>query len=131
MRQLIEHGLRRAGHHRFAGAVDGVGGRAQIGPAGVRAGFTAAAEIPPPALRRIRELHPGGTVRGRDLDVDEVTDTAATLTLTLVESRVGVSVVTDLMLRLRPSRLDVPRGSAGRLPHHDTVVGPAVHDRRK
>lgn len=34
----------------------------------------------------------------------EVTDTAATLAL--VESGVGVSVVTDLMLRLRPSRLD-------------------------
>ncbi|MFD5391395.1 LysR family transcriptional regulator [Streptomyces sp. NPDC127074] len=35
----------------------------------------------------------------------EVTDTAATLAL--VEAGVGVSVVTDLMLRLRPSRLDV------------------------
>lgn len=159
---------------------------------------TAAAEILPPALRRIRELHPGVTVRSRDMDVDEVydavaggsvdlalgldypdvpiprdpslrvrklfrerfslavptgtmpgrrrisladaggqgwilpsvgsyygravltacrragfepqvlhevTDTAATLAL--VESGVGVSVVTDLMLRLRPSRLDV------------------------
>lgn len=159
---------------------------------------TAAAEILPPALRRIRELHPGVTVHSRDMDVDEVydavaggsvdlalgldypdvpiprdpslrlrelfrerfslavpagalpgrrrvsladaaeqgwilpsvgsyygravltacrragfeprvlhevTDTAATLAL--VESGVGVSVVTDLMLRLRPSRLDV------------------------
>ncbi|WP_033318242.1 LysR family transcriptional regulator [Streptomyces yerevanensis] len=35
----------------------------------------------------------------------EVTDTAATLAL--VEAGVGVSVVTDLMLRLRPSRIDV------------------------
>lgn len=35
----------------------------------------------------------------------EVTDTAATLAL--VEAGVGVSVVTDLMLRLRPSHLDV------------------------
>ncbi|WP_328766900.1 LysR substrate-binding domain-containing protein [Streptomyces sp. NBC_00286] len=35
----------------------------------------------------------------------EVTDTAATLAL--VEGGVGVSVVTDLMLRLRPSRIDV------------------------
>jgi DNA-binding transcriptional LysR family regulator len=35
----------------------------------------------------------------------EVTDTAATLAL--VEAGVGVSVVTNLMLRLRPSRLDV------------------------
>ncbi|MGW7658269.1 LysR substrate-binding domain-containing protein, partial [Streptomyces tendae] len=35
----------------------------------------------------------------------EVTDTAATLAL--VEAGVGVSVVTDLMLRLRPSCLDV------------------------
>ncbi|MEU6181768.1 LysR family transcriptional regulator [Streptomyces coeruleorubidus] len=35
----------------------------------------------------------------------EVTDTAATLAL--VEAGVGISVVTDLMLRLRPSRLDV------------------------
>lgn len=159
---------------------------------------TAAAEILPPALRRIRVLHPGVTVHSRDMDVDEVydavaggsvdlalgldypdvpiprdpslrvrelfrerfslavpagalpgrrrvfladaaehgwilpsagsyygravltacrragfeprvlhevTDTAATLAL--VESGVGVSVVTDLMLRLRPSRLDV------------------------
>ncbi|AQW54497.1 MULTISPECIES: LysR family transcriptional regulator [Streptomyces] len=159
---------------------------------------TAAAEILPPALRRIRETHPGITVRSRDMDVDEVydavvggtvdlalgldypdvpiprepslrvrelsrerfslavpegsmpgrrrvsladttergwilpsvgsyygravltacrragfepqvlhevTDTAATLAL--VEAGVGVSVVTDLMLRLRPSRLDV------------------------
>ena len=33
------------------------------------------------------------------------TDTAATLAL--IESGVGVSVVTDLMLRLRPSRIDV------------------------
>ncbi|NGO41110.1 LysR family transcriptional regulator [Streptomyces ureilyticus] len=35
----------------------------------------------------------------------EVTDTAATLAL--VEAGVGVNVVTDLMLRLRPSRIDV------------------------
>lgn len=35
----------------------------------------------------------------------EVTDTAATLAL--VEAGVGVSTVTDLMLRLRPSRVDV------------------------
>ncbi|MGI5346930.1 LysR substrate-binding domain-containing protein [Streptomyces sp. CA-250714] len=159
---------------------------------------TAAAEILPPALRRARELHPGLTVRSRDMDVDdvydavaggavdlalgldypdvpiprdsalcvlrlsrerfslavpagamtgrrtvslaeagelgwilppadsyygravltacrragfeprvlhEVTDTAATLAL--VETGVGVSVVTDLMLRLRASRIDV------------------------
>lgn len=159
---------------------------------------TAAAEILPPALRRMRELHPGVTMRSRDMDVDEVyaavaggtvdlalgldyphvpiprdpylrvrelsrerfwlavpkgsmpgrrhvrlaeaaelgwivpsvasyygralltacrqagfepqvlhevTDTAATLAL--VEAGVGVSVVTDLMLRLRPSALDV------------------------
>ncbi|MFJ8533929.1 LysR substrate-binding domain-containing protein [Streptomyces sp. NPDC093591] len=159
---------------------------------------TAAAEILPPALRQVREKHPGVTVRSRDMDVDEVydavaggtvdlalgldypdvpiprdpslrvrelsrerfslavpvgampgrrsisladagdqgwimpsirsyygravltacrragfepqvlhevTDTAATLAL--VEAGVGVSVVTDLMLRLRPSRLDV------------------------
>ncbi len=159
---------------------------------------TAAAEILPPALSRVREVHPGVTVRSRDMDVDEVydavaggtvdlalgldypdvpiprdpslrvrelsrerfslavpagvmagrqqvsladagelgwilpsvrsyygravltacrragfeprvlhevTDTAATLAL--VEAGVGVSVVTDLMLRLRPSRLDV------------------------
>ncbi|MFB7510650.1 LysR family transcriptional regulator, partial [Streptomyces broussonetiae] len=159
---------------------------------------TAAAEILPPTLRRIRERHPGVTVRSRDMDVDEVydavaggsvdlalgldypdvpiprdpslsvtelskerfslavpigampgrrkvsladarelgwilpsagsyygravltacrragfepqvlhevTDTAATLAL--VEAGVGVSVVTDLMLRLRPSGLDV------------------------
>ncbi|MGP3975666.1 LysR substrate-binding domain-containing protein [Streptomyces sp. 8N114] len=159
---------------------------------------TAAAEILPPALRRAREMHPGLTVRSRDMDVDdvydavaggavdlalgldypdvpiprdpslcvmplsrerfslavpagamagrktvslteagelgwilpsadsyygravltvcrragfepsvlhEVTDTAATLAL--VETGVGVSVVTDLMLRLRASRIDV------------------------
>ena len=35
----------------------------------------------------------------------EVTDTAATLAL--VEAGVGVSTVTDLMLRLRSSRFDV------------------------
>ncbi|OLZ68939.1 LysR family transcriptional regulator [Streptomyces sp. IMTB 2501] len=159
---------------------------------------TAAAEILPPALRQVRERHPGVTVRSRDMDVDEVydavaggtvdlalgldypdvpiprdpslrvtelsrerfslavpcgampgrkkisladagglgwilpsagsyygravltacrragfepqvlhevTDTAATLAL--IEAGVGVSVVTDLMLRLRPSCLDV------------------------
>ncbi|MFD8388687.1 LysR family transcriptional regulator [Streptomyces sp. NPDC059680] len=159
---------------------------------------TAASEILPAALRQVRERHPGGTVRSRDMDVDEVydavaggsvdlapgldypdvpiprdpslrvgglsmerfslaaptcampgrhkvsladtrdlgwilpsagsyygravltacrragfeprvlhevTDTAATLAL--VEAGVGVSVVTDLMLRLRPRRLDV------------------------
>ncbi|MCW7942810.1 LysR family transcriptional regulator [Streptomyces hygroscopicus] len=159
---------------------------------------TAAAELLPPALRQVREMHPGVTVRSRDMDVDEVydavaggsvdlalgldypdvpiprdpslrvmelsrerfslavptgampgrpkvsladarelgwilpsvgsyygravltacrragfepqvlhevTDTAATLAL--VEAGVGVSVVTDLMLRLRPSSLEV------------------------
>jgi DNA-binding transcriptional LysR family regulator len=35
----------------------------------------------------------------------EVTDTAASLAL--VEAGVGISTVTDLMLRLRPSRFDV------------------------
>ncbi|MGW0821742.1 LysR substrate-binding domain-containing protein [Streptomyces sp. NPDC002845] len=161
---------------------------------------TAAAEILPPALRHVREAHPGLDVHSRDMDVDEVydavasggvdlalgldypdvpiprdpalrvtrlyrerfslavpagsmdgraevaladtrdlrwilpsadsyygravrtacrragvepdvrhevTDTAATLAL--VEAGVGVSVVTDLMLRLRASRFDVVR----------------------
>jgi DNA-binding transcriptional LysR family regulator len=38
---------------------------------------TAAAEILPPALRRARELHPGLTVRSRDMDVDDVYDAVA------------------------------------------------------
>ncbi|MBC9724244.1 LysR family transcriptional regulator [Streptomyces sp. TRM68367] len=39
---------------------------------------TAAAEILPPALRTVREVHPGLTVRSRDMDVDEVYDAVAT-----------------------------------------------------
>lgn len=38
---------------------------------------TAAAEILPPALRRAREVHPGLTVRSRDMDVDEIYDAVA------------------------------------------------------
>ncbi|MFI8992995.1 LysR substrate-binding domain-containing protein [Streptomyces sp. NPDC053542] len=49
----------------------------------------------------------------------EVTDTAATLAL--VEAGIGVSVVTDLMLRLRASRFDVVR-LRERIERHIVVV---------
>jgi DNA-binding transcriptional LysR family regulator len=38
---------------------------------------TAAAEILPPALQRVRETHPGLAVHSRDIDVDEVYDAVA------------------------------------------------------
>jgi len=38
---------------------------------------TAAAEILPPALQRVRETHPGLAVHSRDMDVDEVYDAVA------------------------------------------------------
>jgi DNA-binding transcriptional LysR family regulator len=38
---------------------------------------TAAAEILPPALQRVREAHPGLVVHSRDMDVDEVYDAVA------------------------------------------------------
>lgn len=57
---------------------------------------TAAAEILPPALRQVRETHPGVTVRSRDMDVDEVYDAV-----------VGGSV--DLALGLDYPDVPIPR----------------------
>ncbi|MGW6399376.1 LysR substrate-binding domain-containing protein [Streptomyces sp. NPDC055134] len=44
---------------------------------------TTAAEILPPTLRRAREVHPGLTVRSRDMDVDEVYGAVSTGTVDL------------------------------------------------
>ncbi|MBU3866875.1 LysR family transcriptional regulator [Streptomyces sp. 4503] len=94
------------------------GGSGQAGPSGSRSGRSGRQKV---SLADTREqgwiLPPAGSYYGRAVltacrragfepqVLHEVTDTAATLAL--VEAGVGVSVVTDLMLRLRPSRLDV------------------------
>lgn len=57
----------------------------------------------------------------------EVTDTAASLAL--VEAGVGVSPVTELMLRLRPSRFDVLR-LTDPFERHLVVIVPAAADER-
>ncbi|MEU3193517.1 LysR family transcriptional regulator [Streptomyces sp. NPDC006992] len=87
------------------------------------------------ALHELRErgwiLPPAGSYYGRAAltacrragfeprVLHEVTDTAATLAL--VETGVGVSLVTDLMLRLRPSHLDV-LGLSDTVERHIVVV---------
>ncbi|MEU8874610.1 LysR substrate-binding domain-containing protein [Streptomyces javensis] len=63
---------------------------------------TAAAEILPPALRQVRETHPGVTVRSRDMDVDEVYDAVA-----------GGSV--DLALGLDYPDVPIPRNPSLRV----------------
>ncbi|EXU67869.1 LysR family transcriptional regulator [Streptomyces sp. PRh5] len=63
---------------------------------------TAAAEILPPALRQVRERHPGVTVRSRDMDVDEVYDAVA-----------GGSV--DLALGLDYPDVPIPRNPSLRV----------------
>jgi DNA-binding transcriptional LysR family regulator len=63
---------------------------------------TAAAEILPLALRRAREVHPGLTVRSRDMDVDEVYDAVA-------------SGAVDLALGLDYPDVPIPRDPALRM----------------
>jgi DNA-binding transcriptional LysR family regulator len=63
---------------------------------------TAAAEILPPALRRVREDHPGLDVHSRDMDVDEVYDAVA-------------SGGVDLALGLDYPDVPIPRDPALRL----------------
>ncbi|MEU5614621.1 LysR substrate-binding domain-containing protein [Streptomyces sparsogenes] len=83
---------------------------------------TAAAEILPPALQRARRVHPGLTVRSRDMDVDEVYDAVASgaVDLALGLDYPDVPIPRDPALRVVPlSRerfsLAVPAGSmAGR-----------------
>ncbi|WP_189954028.1 LysR family transcriptional regulator [Streptomyces alanosinicus] len=86
---------------------------------------TAAAEILPPALRQVRERHPGMTVRSRDMDVDEVYDAVAggTVDLALGLDYPDVPIPRDPSLRVRElSRerfsLAVP---AGAMPGRRTV----------
>ncbi|MCQ8187553.1 LysR substrate-binding domain-containing protein [Streptomyces rugosispiralis] len=64
---------------------------------------TAAAEILPPALRRVRETHPGVTVRSRDMDVDEVYDAVAggSVDLALGLDYPDVPIPRDPSLRVR------------------------------
>jgi DNA-binding transcriptional LysR family regulator len=57
----------------------------------------------------------------------EVIDTAASLAL--VEAGIGVSPVTDLMLRLRPSRVDVLRLAEGFERHIVAIVRATAQDR--
>ncbi|MFD8090252.1 LysR substrate-binding domain-containing protein [Streptomyces malaysiensis] len=63
---------------------------------------TAAAELLPPALRRVRERHPGVTVRSRDMDVDEVYDAVAggTVDLALGLDYPDVPIPRDPSLRV-------------------------------
>ncbi|MCH0565986.1 LysR family transcriptional regulator [Streptomyces sp. MUM 2J] len=64
---------------------------------------TAAAEILPSALRRVRRLHPGVTVRSRDMDVDEVYDAVAggSVDLALGLDYPDVPIPRDPSLRVR------------------------------
>ncbi|MBD3003561.1 LysR family transcriptional regulator [Streptomyces sp. 5-10] len=64
---------------------------------------TAAAEILPPALRQVREKHPGVTVRSRDMDVDEVYDAVAggSVDLALGLDYPDVPIPRDPSLRVR------------------------------
>ncbi|MBN0048482.1 LysR family transcriptional regulator [Streptomyces actuosus] len=64
---------------------------------------TAAAEILPPALRQVRGLHPGVTVRSRDMDVDEVYDAVAggSVDLALGLDYPDVPIPRDPSLRVR------------------------------
>ncbi|MGW4073019.1 LysR substrate-binding domain-containing protein [Streptomyces asiaticus] len=64
---------------------------------------TAAAEILPPALRQVRETHPGVTVRSRDMDVDEVYDAVAggSVDLALGLDYPDVPIPRDPSLRVR------------------------------
>ncbi|OPF81034.1 LysR family transcriptional regulator [Streptomyces antioxidans] len=64
---------------------------------------TAAAEILPPALRQVRERHPGVTVRSRDMDVDEVYDAVAggSVDLALGLDYPDVPIPRDPSLRVR------------------------------
>ncbi|WP_257004135.1 LysR substrate-binding domain-containing protein [Streptomyces sp. SA15] len=63
---------------------------------------TAAAEILPPALRRVREAHPRLAVHSRDMDVDEVYDAVA-------------SGAVDLALGLDHPDVPIPRDPALRV----------------
>ena len=63
---------------------------------------TAAAEILPPALQRVREKHPGLAVHSRDMDVDEVYDAVA-------------SGAVDLALGLDYPDVPIPRDPALRV----------------
>ncbi|NUP35460.1 MAG: LysR family transcriptional regulator [Streptomyces sp.] len=63
---------------------------------------TAAAEILPPALQRVREAHPGLAVHSRDMDVDEVYDAVA-------------SGAVDLALGLDYPDVPIPRDPALRV----------------
>lgn len=81
---------------------------------------TAAAEILPPALRRLRELHPGVTMRSRDMDVDEVYDAVigGAVDLALGLDYPDVPIPRDPSLRVRELfrerfSLAVPKGAMG------------------
>ncbi|WP_405875422.1 MULTISPECIES: LysR family transcriptional regulator [unclassified Streptomyces] len=67
---------------------------------------TAAAEILPPALRRVRKTHPGLAVHSRDMDVDEVYDAVA-------------SGAVDLALGLDYPDVPIPRDPALRVTQLD------------
>ncbi|WP_030931255.1 LysR family transcriptional regulator [Streptomyces sp. NRRL S-646] len=67
---------------------------------------TAAAEILPPALQRVRETHPGLAVHSRDMDVDEVYDAVA-------------SGAVDLALGLDYPDVPIPRDPALRVTQLD------------
>src|SRR5919108_416919 len=90
---------------------------------------TAAAEILPLALARAQDEHPGLTVRSREMVVDEVYDSDTAASLALVEAGVGVTPVTDLMLRLRPSRFRV-LALTERFERHIVVIVRAAAQRR-
>lgn len=82
---------------------------------------TAAAEILPPALRKVREEHLGLTVHSRDMDVDEVYDAVAsgTVDLALGLDYPDVPIPRDPALRVTQLHrerfsLAVPTGSMGR-----------------
>ncbi|GGS05587.1 hypothetical protein GCM10010252_50390 [Streptomyces aureoverticillatus] len=98
-----------AGDARAGGA--GVGGAAAEGSAADLALDLSRTEplswiLPPPDTYYGRAVRTACRRAGVEPSVrHEVTDTAATLAL--VEAGVGISTVTDLMLRLRPSQVDV------------------------
>ncbi|ARF54322.1 LysR family transcriptional regulator [Streptomyces gilvosporeus] len=79
---------------------------------------TAAAEILPPALARVRDVHPALTVHSRDMDVDEVYDAVASggVDLALGLDYPDVPIPRDPALRVRRLyrerfSLAVPAGS--------------------
>ncbi|MFF7653082.1 LysR substrate-binding domain-containing protein [Streptomyces sp. NPDC007983] len=93
---------------------------------------TAAAEILPPALRKVREDHPGLAVHSRDMDVDEVYDAVASgaVDLAIGLDYPDVPIPRDpalRVMRLHRERfsLAVPTGSMG---HRETVSMAQVRD---